>query len=231
MSDNQNPGNFGGPPPMPPRPPMRPPGTIQANPPPRRGMPGWAIALIVCGGLMFVAIPVLAIMAGLLLPALAKAKDKAQMVSCMNNLKQVGLAFRVAEGDHKDVFLFNVSTNEGGTMELGSAGPDGFDRNSWVHLRALSNYLGTPRILYCPGDRSSTPAMDFEHLQGMNVTYKLHVGTNVNDLNPGMVLAYCPIHYNFLLVDGSVQHLSKTAAEQFLMQMNAKPRGRVISDQ
>jgi prepilin-type processing-associated H-X9-DG protein len=175
-------------------------------------MPGWAIALIVCACL----VPVTAFMAGLLLPALAKASQKAQMINCENNLKQIGVNFRVWAGDHNGQLPFNVSTNQGGTMELCSPGPDGFDRNSWLVFRAMSNELGNPRILVDPNDRTKQPADDFAHLQANNVSYLIHSGTNVDDNNPGTVLAYCPIHNNFLFADGSVQHLSAAQAQQML---------------
>jgi hypothetical protein len=190
-------------------------------------MPGWAIALVVCACLFgFLLIP--AILASMLLPALAKAKSKAQRISCVNNLKQISVAFRIWENDNGDEFPFNTGTNLGGTRELCLRGADGFDKNSWVHLQVMSNELGnSTRLLICPADTTKQAAFDFEHLGPNNVSYQVHSGTNVSDIHPDTVMAICPIHRNVLLCDGSVQQLSEA---QFRQLTNSGLRWPTLGD-
>jgi hypothetical protein len=58
----------------------------------KRGFGGMATVVVAFG--------ILAIMAAMLLPALSKAKSKAQRIASLNNLKQIGLAARIFAGDH-----------------------------------------------------------------------------------------------------------------------------------
>ena len=102
---------------------------------------------------LLVVIAIIAILAAMLLPALAAAKRKAQKINCVNNLKEIGLAFRVWEGDNSDKYPMAVSTAQGGAMEyVGHSTTAAVSLNPGMVFLVMSNELGASKILYCTSD-------------------------------------------------------------------------------
>lgn len=132
---------------------------------------------------IFVILAVISVLVILLVPALHRAKIRAQRISCNNNLKQVGLAYSVWGGDHKDTYPMQVAGTNGGTMDF-ITGP-----NAWRHYQVMSNELSTPLVLICPAetDHMRAAAATFDFLRNSNLSY--FVGLDANETNPQLILA------------------------------------------
>ena len=99
---------------------------------------------------MLVVIAIIAILAGLLLPALARAKEKGRSTACLNNHKQIGLAFMMYVGDFETFPIHPTWSTCGGKLGLGpgyqsnNKGLAGFDK------RPLNKYTSTAEVYRCP---------------------------------------------------------------------------------
>jgi prepilin-type N-terminal cleavage/methylation domain-containing protein len=126
---------------------------------------------------LLVVIAIIAILASLLLPALSKAKAKAQRIKCVSNLKNISLAFRLWSSDHGDRYPWQANRSEEGlqvnagqnppfnaaltavfpagsqawkTAIQGGGAPVG--GQAWQAFYSARRELATPKILNCPSD-------------------------------------------------------------------------------
>ena len=151
---------------------------------------------------LLVVIAIIAILAAMLLPALAAAKRKAQKISCVNNLKEIGIAMKTWEGDNGDKYPMAISTSAGGAMEFLYSIYNGgvpVAYNVPYMYSVMSNELSTPKVLLCPSDATvRSVATGFYVLPGaagqagdllLNANISYFISGDANDAYPQMIAA------------------------------------------
>jgi len=136
---------------------------------------------------LLVVIAIIAILAALLLPVLNKTKLKAQGIGCMNNHRQLALAWSMYATDNKDTLLYAsglwpYSSNDPDVWVSGWINHDPNNRSNWdinqdlVHS-PLWTYSGkNPGIWKCPADLSSVTVNGVKKPRVRSMSMNLWVG-------------------------------------------------------
>lgn len=136
---------------------------------------------------LLITIAIIAILAGILLPALNSARRKAQTINCVGNLKQIGTAANVYTLENDDWFIPGS-----GTLRV-------YPRNVFESLTALNNDKTfditnegeAPKVLYCPADTSGYRYSDWSGGRYAGYAINKRIGSSA-DATVGSHVYYAP---------------------------------------
>jgi len=106
---------------------------------------------------LLVVIAIIAILAAILLPALARAKVQANRIKCVNNQRQIGVAYKLYSDDASDKYpVHDGWAGEGGArpaIPFTSGNAADYGAAEWETNRPLNRYVGNTEVFHCPADK------------------------------------------------------------------------------
>ena len=115
--------------------------TVAATRSPRSGLRGFTLVELL------VVIGIIAVLIGILMPALSKAREKAKRTNCLSNLRTLGQSLFMYANAHKD--------------RLPNGNPAGvytdYAGANWVMVNFASEYVREGRVFWCPSDEDGAP--------------------------------------------------------------------------
>jgi prepilin-type N-terminal cleavage/methylation domain-containing protein/prepilin-type processing-associated H-X9-DG protein len=113
---------------------------------------------------LLVVIAIIAILAAILFPVFARARENARRASCQSNLKQIGLGIMMYVQDYDEKYPFSLMRSNGTLSATGT----GFGTTYWIWYQTLQPYTKSYQVAVCPSGNPSNS----------KTPYSGHYGTN-----------------------------------------------------
>jgi competence protein ComGC len=128
--------------------------------------------------LIVVVVVVFFVLAVLILPVVRDQEVKSPRISCLNNLKQIGTAYRIWSNDHGERYSASQSANKGGWSDFLANADQGY--LCWTNYAIMANELGrSPHVLACPSDERK-PSETFAKFGNTNLSYFVGVSAELS---------------------------------------------------
>jgi prepilin-type N-terminal cleavage/methylation domain-containing protein len=163
---------------------------------------------------LLVVLAIVALLAALLLPVLSRAKGKAQGIACLNNLRQMQLAWAMYPLDHDGILVLNELHGIGRSWVHSGA----FAPSSWPghnpraatntlflvgkNWAAFADYIAEPSIYRCPGDKSTVEIGGQRHLRVRSYLNAVNHGYESNltaSKAPSHIITFGDVHPGWML--------------------------------
>ena len=143
---------------------------------------------------LLVVISIIAILAAVLFPVFAQAREKARAAACMSNMKQIGTAFLMYQQDYDEKIFNRIGSSATGvtgtrsgayiakTLASGAANP-AYYQEQWWNL--LISYTKTPLVFTCPSD--PTPPLSPDSTGANTILRSYVAATTMEDLQISQV--------------------------------------------
>ncbi len=122
---------------------------------------------------LLVTIAIIAVIGGMLMPALSRAREKSRRAHCMSNLRQISLGLAMYADEHRDFLPYS-------TVEPGK---------SQSHLRMIYNEVPNPRAFVCISDQTKKIGTNVKTLGAENVSYAYVTGLRWHRTPDSVVVA------------------------------------------
>ncbi len=168
---------------------------------------------------VMVVVAVIAILVLFIFPK-ARVSNSANRITCVNNLKQVGLSFRIYAGDNHDKYPMDTSKN--GEPVILEATP------VYKYFQTLSNELGSTKVVNCPSDAKRKYAETFSKLSNTNIGY--FVGLDANEKLTNSVFAGDRNIENDVTPERGLLRLTKNQNVRFTKDIHIKQGNIAMGD-